>query len=118
MVSGVNEPRPRRRERLNIVAKRHGDCLVECAAQRLGIRQARLTPPLRCLGRQIARGVIELRDGAAVYEALQVLLQRLEPLQGGVVIRGIDNEHVAEVRRAKLLAELTIGHEQIGRHRR
>ena len=62
--------------------------------------------------------MIELRDGVAVYKALQVLVQRLEPLQGGVVIRRIDNEHVAKIRGAKLLAELTIGYEQVGRHRR
>ena len=92
--------------------------LVERTAQRLDLRQARLTPPLHRLGRQIARGVIEMRDGATVHEPLQVLVQHLEPREGGIVVRGSDDEHVAEIRGAKLLAELAIGCEQVGRHRR
>ena len=98
-------------ERLeHVVAKRHGGIrLVERATQRLGVRQPSLTPPLHGLGRQIARGVIEMRDGAAVDEPLQVLVQRLEPFERGVVVRSIDNEHVAKIRGAKLLAELAIG---------
>ena len=59
-----------------------------------------------------------MRDGAAIDEPLQFLVQRLEPLAGGVVVGSVDNEQVAQIRGAELLAQLAIASRAVGRHRR